>query len=291
MPYISAVILTFNSIKFVKPCLDSLYNQSGDTSFEAIVVDNGSSDGTVEFIRKNYPRVILISNKANMGSSAGRNQGIALSRGKWVLSLDCDVILEKDFLSRMSGFVSSAADDTGMIAGKILMPDKKTIYSCGIYLSWFRKFYDLGKGKTSGYDTGRNVFGACSAAALYKRKMLERIKEGAGYFDERFFFLVEDVDLAWRCRRHGWQARFLPAAVCYHTGNSSLYDPRARQYLCWRNRYYMIKKNEGVTRYLLRVFPALFYDLPRGLAMLVLNRNRAFPGAATRSSLPQAGKR
>jgi GT2 family glycosyltransferase len=291
MPDISAVILTFNAIKFIKPCLDSLYSQSGDHNIEVIVVDNGSADGTAGFVSKNYPRVILIANKVNAGSSAGRNQGISVARGKWVLTLDCDVVLEKSFLGRISAFISQAPDNIGMVAPKILTSDKRTIYSCGIYLSWFRKFYDLGKGRIAGYDSDRGVFGACSAAALYRMEMLERIKEDTGYFDERFFFLVEDVDLSWRGRRNGWQAWFLAAAVCYHQGNSSLCGSKARQYLCMRNRYYMIKKNEGVTRYLCRVLPVLFYDLPRGLAMLALNRNRTSPGSATRAGLPPAGKR
>lgn len=288
---ISAVILTFNSVRSIGPCLDSLFRQSAGPVQEAIVVDNGSTDGTVEFIRKNYPRVILIGNKANLGSCAARNQGIAAAKADWVLTLDCDVVLAGDFLERIEESAARAPANTGMIAAKILMPDERTVYSCGIYLTWFRKFYDLGKGKSAGYDKDRKAFGPCSAAALYKKEMLDQIKEDTGYFDERFFFLVEDVDLAWRAERRGWQAWFSSGARCYHAGDSSATGRKDRQLLCLRNRFYMIIKNEGILRYVCRVLPVIFYDLPRFLAVISAKRHKISPGSATRSGLPQAGKK
>jgi len=77
--------------------------------------------------------------------------------------------------------------------------------------------------------------------------MLWELKEETGYFDERFFFLVEDVDLAWRAQKKGWKALFYPKGVCYHSGNSSRTNGKLRQYFCFRNRYLMILKNETVT--------------------------------------------
>jgi len=74
--------------------------------------------------------------------------------------------------------------------------------------------------------------------------MLEEIREKTCYFDERFFFLVEDVDLSWRAQKKGWKALYYPEAVCFHYGNSSGSSKRLRQYLCFRNRYLMIRKNE-----------------------------------------------
>lgn len=111
------------------------------------------------------------------------------------------------------------------------------------------------------------------AAALYKRKMLEEIKEDNGYFDERFFFLVEDVDLAWRAQRRGWKTIFCPEAVCYHFGNSSGYDKKIRQYLCFRNRLLLISKNERIFGKI-KLIPLFFiYDLPR-LLFLAFNYSR-----------------
>lgn len=260
----SLIILTFNSIRFIKSCLESVFVQDYK-DFEVIVVDNGSRDGTIAFIEENYPQTRVIKNKKNLGACKGRNQGIEIAQGRWILTLDCDVILSKDFLSKIISFANNSADSVGMFQPKILQKDKKTIYSCGIYLSKLRRFYDLGAGMPDGnkFDKTGNIFGACCAAALYKRQMLEDLKEKTGYFDGRFFFLVEDVDLAWRAQKRGLKTVYYPEAACYHSGNSSGYDKKFRQYLCFRNRYYSIIKNEGIKDYVKRIYPLLFYDIPR----------------------------
>jgi len=272
---LSIVILAFNSAKFIKPCLDSVFGQD-NLSFEVILVDNGSEDDTLRLVKEGYPSVRLIKNKKNEGAAKARNQGIEIASGEWILSLDCDVILEKNFINKITGFMKQSDAATGMFQPKILKDDKKTIYSCGIRLSKFRKFYDIGKNRP---DNGRfnksgYVFGVCSAAAFYKRQMLEDVKEKTGYFDERFFFLVEDADLAWRAQKKGWKAGFCPEAVCYHTGNSSGSGGKIRQYLCFRNRYFLILKNDDIN--ILRgIVIALLYDLPRlGYLMLTNNYTR-----------------
>ena len=282
MSEISIIILTFNSIKFVKSCLDSIFSQDFQNS-EVIVIDNGSRDGTVSFIKENYPRVNLIENKDNLGAAKARNQGIEVTKEKWILTLDCDTILEKDFLSKILRLIKNLSPKIGIIQPKILMADKNTIYSCGICLSQLlRRFYDIGKGKFDNgrFDKPQYIFGACSAAALYRREMLETIKEDMGYFDERFFFLVEDVDLAWRAQKKGWRTLYHPEAVCCHNGNSSSLNKSLRQFLCWRNRIFMLKKYR-LNRFKLTII-YLFYDLPRLFVLflsnayvrnMVLNRN------------------
>ena len=267
---LSIIILTFNSIEYIKACLDSVFVQD-QGNFEVIVVDNGSLDGTVALVKRDYPQVKLYLNKENLGACKARNQGIESARGEWLLTLDCDVVLRNDFLTEISKAVKAFSEDTGIIQPKILNTDGKTIYSCGIYLSWFRRFYDIGK---NSYDNGQydkltNIFGACCATAVYRRSMLEEIKERTGYFDERFFFLVEDVDLAWRAQRKGWRGLFIPKALCYHYGNSC--DKKTRQYLCFRNRYHSIVKNEGIGNYCKKLFPLLLYDLPRSLYLFLTN--------------------
>lgn len=260
----SIVIPSFNSRRFIGPCLDSLFAQVF-SDFETIVVDNNSKDGTPAFIRARYPRVTLLENKQNLGPCRARNQGIKVASGDWILALDCDTVLNKDFLSQIHRLIQDLSERIGIIQPKILQVGDKTIYSCGIALSFFRRFYDINRGKTDDgrFNRTKYIFGACCAAALYKRQMLEQIKENTGYFDERLFFLVEDVDLAWRAQNKGWQVLFYPQALCYHCGNSSDFDKRLRQYLCFRNRYYSIIKNEGWIPYSMRIIPLLFYDLPR----------------------------
>lgn len=270
---VSIIILTFNSIKFIKPCLDAVFAQDYQ-NFEVIIVDNGSNDGTVNLIKSNYPQIRLIENRKNLGTAKARNQAIEIARGKWILTVDCDIILKKGFLNNIMSFVKESEDSIGMFQPKILRMDKRTIYSCGIYLSKLRRFYDIGKDKIDNgkFNTSKYIFGACSATALYKRQMLEEIKEDTGHFDERFFFLVEDVDLAWRAQRKGWEALFCPSAVCYHFGNSSHYGKKFRQYLCFRNRYLMIFKNMSFGGKMKLTILSFWYEIFRFLYLLFTNR-------------------
>ena len=269
MPEISIIILTCNSSKFISRCLSSVFAQDYQ-DFEVILVDNGSSDNTVRLIRENYPGVILILNKTNQGAAKARNQGINIAQGNWILALDCDVVLEKCFLFNIEKAVKEAALDVGAVQSKILQSDRKTIYSVGIFVSSLRRFYDIGQGKkdTEKFDKAAYIFGACSAAALYRKDMLEAVKQGGNCFDERFFFLFEDVDLSWRAQNKKFKAIFCPGAVCYHHGNSSATPKKIRQYLCLRNRYYTLLKNDSIINYIL---PFLFYDLWRLLWILIVN--------------------
>ncbi len=272
IPNISAIIATCNSEKFIRPCLDSIFKQ-GRKDLEVIIVDNGSRDGTVEIIKENFPGITLIENTVNLGAAQARNQGINFSKGKWVLALDCDTVLAGDFLSKIIRIIDRLPSGFGMLQPKILNPDKQTIYSCGIHLAWSRRFYDIGSKK---YDRGQfsragEIFGPCSAAALYNRQMLEEVKEDTGYFDRRFFFLVEDVDLAWRAGKKGWRCMSDPEAVCYHHGESSSLTKEYRQYLNLRNRYLAILKNDGALQYLSKLLPLVLYDLPRLFYLMLVN--------------------
>lgn len=270
MSEISIVIPTFNSEKFIKPCLDSVFAQDY-RDFDVIVVNNGSMDDTSPWVKENYSQCRLIENKKNLGAAKARNQGIEIAGGQYILTLDCDVILEKGFLKRMMTLAKNLEESVGLLQPKILKKDKKTIYSAGIYLSRLRRFFDIGKGKPDNgqFDCQKYIFGACSAAAFYKRQMLEEIKQDTGYFDERFFFLVEDVDLSWRAQREGWKALYCPEAVCYHLGDSSNTPPKIRQYLCWRNRKLFLRKCR-LNRLRLAI-TYLFYDLPRLFLLILTN--------------------
>lgn len=272
MPKVSVVVITFNSVRFIKQCLNSVFDQD-ESDFEVIVVDNGSCDGTTQLIETNFSQVNLIKNSSNLGACRARNQGIEAAMSKWILTLDCDVVLGKDFLAKIVEQAKDSPESVGMIQPKILNEDGSTIFSCGIFLSKARRFYDIGKGYSSGkaFNFKRAVLGACCAAAMYREDMLVALKEKTGFFDERFFFLVEDVDLAWRAYKKGWKTVFCLDAVCFHKGNSSGLDSKLRQYLCFRNRYYTILKNEGLKGYLEKVFPVLVYDIPRFLNLVITN--------------------
>lgn len=269
---ISVVILTYNSQKYIQACLDSVFRQ-GPKDLEVVVIDNASSDKTREIVQC-YPQVKLVENPKNFGASKARNQGIACSSGEWILALDSDVVLGNDFMENFDRFQKTLPDNIGMIQPNVLDAEGKTIYSQGICLSALRRFYDLSRGRSKeklGVDE-KKIIGPCSAAAFYKRSMLENLKESSGYFDERFFFLVEDVDLAWRAQRAGWKVRFCPEMVCFHKGNGSGTDKKMRQYLSFRNRYWMIAKNEDFWGRMRVYALSAPYELARSAYLAVFNK-------------------
>lgn len=271
IPDISVIVTTCNSEKFIQPCLDSVFKQN--KGLEVILVDNGSEDKTVGIVKDSFPGIRLIENNANLGAAEARNQGIKLAKGRWILVLDCDTVLEDSFLFNIIKTIEGLSSEVGMLQPKILNFDKKTIYSCGIHLSWSRRFYDIGSQKRDRgkFNRPKEILGPCSAAALYRRMMLEELKEDTGYFDRRFFFLVEDVDLAWRAQRRHWKCLLATDAVCYHHGNSSHLDAKMRQFLNFRNRYLMLKKNAGILSYLAKILPFMLYDVPRFCYLFLAN--------------------
>jgi GT2 family glycosyltransferase len=270
---ISVIIVTYNSAGSIAACLDSIFRQD-NAAVEIIVVDNGSADNSIEIIKSGYSRVKIIENRENLGAPCARNQAIDCSRGEWVLTLDNDVVLKDGFIHGFRRLKEGLPDTTGMVCPNILTHDGKRIYSQGIYLSALKRFYDYGSNKPGDflYRHTDKVIGPCSAAAFYKRIMLERVKQDTGYFDKRFFFLIEDVDLAWRCRIAGWDSVFCQQAVCYHRGNSCQADKKARQYLSYRNRKLMIEKNvNGIDRFKPNILSGA-YEFARALYLYVFNR-------------------
>ncbi|MBN1779361.1 MAG: glycosyltransferase [Candidatus Buchananbacteria bacterium] len=233
MAKVSVQILTWNSIKYIGDCLASLAKQSFE-DFSVMVVDNGSSDGTVEFVRVNYPTVSVLQNFKNLGYAKGNNQGIKLAKSIYVLVINPDVILESDYLKKMVNFADQHPE-AGSFGGKILKLytqayDKNdqaglrqsiksdVIDSTGLEIYRSRKAVDRGEGqKDEGqYNSTQEVFGITGAAVMYRKSALEETAVNGQYFDNDFFAYKEDVDLAWRLRLYGFSSWYVPVAVCYH---------------------------------------------------------------------------
>lgn len=266
----SIIIVTHNSAHEIRPCIDALLAQANE-SFEIIVVDNGSQDGTSSLIKNSYPGVRVIENKENKGPSVARNMGVEQGRGEWIMFLDSDTVVKDNFLAWI--MQESKGERVAVLQPLILKMDNRTVYSAGVYLSFLRRFYDIGNGRvlSKRFSKLGETFGACLAAAVYRRKALEDIRQGREYFDEDFFYLVEDVDMAWRLRNKRWKAVFIPGAICLHKGGRSRNKDRTTQYLCMRNRYLMIIKNESLAGFLRYFFVFFMYDFWRNLYMFCTN--------------------
>lgn len=216
---VSVNILTYNARGLIGPCLESVLKQTYK-NVEVLVIDNASVDRTLEKVKK-FP-VKIIKNKKNLGFSAGHNVGIKESKGEYVLCLNQDVVLDKDFIKNLVGAMG-ADDKIGVVQGKLFKvkdiryPSDKIIDTTGLLMFKNRRVVSRGQGEKdkNQYKKGE-VFGADGAAPLYRRSALEDVKIDKEYFDEDFFMFKEDIDLAWRIRLYGWKAVYKPEAIGYH---------------------------------------------------------------------------
>lgn len=271
---VSAVIVTIGAKDYLKSCLDSLKQQS-HLPFEIIVIDNSLKPGLAQDIQKLYPSVKIYSGSGDSFYAQALNKGIGLSRGEFVLCLNDDVVLDKDFIRQaLKGFWIK--DNIGMVSGKILRSDAKTLDSTGLFLSPWRAPGERGYGQADSgqFEKPGFIFGVNGAVAFYRKQMLEDIKDANGYFDSRFGMFYEDLDVSWRANRRNWRAYYIPAALAYHVRGGSFRPDSgigkavARKYLdsrlhcdLIRNRYLTISKNETFRGFLLHLIPILIYDL------------------------------
>lgn len=257
------VIVSWNSAAYLPDCLESLKRLVRPAA-EVVVVDAGSTDGSADLVRARHPEVRLIARPDNVGFCSGTNLGIRETKSRYVLALNPDTRLAPDFLAR----ALPAFDDprVGLVAGKLLRFDGKTIDSAGQQLARSRQPLDRGYGRPDDgrFDRDDEVFGVCGAAALYRRAMLESIADpGEAYFDETFFAFGEDLDLAWRARRLGWKAVFRHRAVGYHARGGSATGARWKRRVASmlghgrevrfhivKNRYLTLLRNETLGGYL-----------------------------------------
>lgn len=267
----SILIVTYNSERYIRQCLDSIFRQNFH-SYEIIVIDNASRDRTREIVEEYKDAVRIKNSVMNSGFSEGINMGIVMSSGDYIVTLNPDVVLDNNFLSEVNSGINRLGNNVGMLGVKILRSDSESLIdSTGLVLSGFFRFFDRGSGeKDSGqYDEHADILGPCAAAAIYRRDMLDDIRIGGEYFDRDFFYLIEDFDIALRARKRGWRCVYLPNAVCYHKRNGSGMARKYRQRYAFRNRYFLILKNVEIKPHF--IFYFMVYDIPRLIFLLFAN--------------------
>ena len=248
---VTVVIPNYNGLKFMEPCMAALEKQTCK-DFEILVVDNGSSDGSVDWLRSHqYPTIFL---EENTGFSGAVNVGIKASKTPFVLLLNNDTEVEPDFIVEMikairrSDQIFAVSSKMVQMYHKELMDDAGDMYSV---LGWA---YQRGVGRSSkGYNREREVFSACAGAAIYRRAVFEQI----GYFDEMHFAYLEDIDVCYRAKIFGWHNRYCPTAVVYHVGSGtsgSKYNA-FKVRLAARNNVYLNYKNMPLFQLLVNFLP------------------------------------
>jgi GT2 family glycosyltransferase len=257
-------------------CLEALERQTL-REFEVIVVDNGSHDGSPEYLRQSFPRVCSIELGRNLGFTGACLAGYAIAQGQFVVLLNNDTEADPGWLEALA----QSFDDyprAGSIASKILLHDQRyRFHSAGDFyrldgIPGNRGVWEQDAGQ---YEREEPVFSACGAAAAYRREMLDEI----GFLDDDFYFSCEDVDMGWRAHLAGWEVIYQPRAVVFHklkaTGGNvtgSYYDGRNFLYVLWKDYPWSLWKRH-------------WRRIARAQLNIALDALGAFRGAAARARL------
>jgi len=257
-PKVSIVILNWNGKKHLEKCLLSIKKVSY-SPLEVIVVDNASSDGSSEMVKKDFPEALLVVNKKNLGYSGGNNIGIRKSTGDYIFILNNDTEVSKDFLDPL---VLAFEKDTtlGCVQPKLLYgSDHMLLNAVGSYFTSTGFLYHYGyrkKADLKQYNVPLTIYSAKGAAMLLRKSTLKKV----GLFDEDFFIFFEETDLCHRLWLAGYKIVYIPDSIIYHyeavDTNRQMKD-YTRNYLSFRNRICSFIKNlQGIN--ILKIFTVLF---------------------------------
>ena len=251
MNKVTVIIPNYNGLQFMEPCLKALEGQNYK-EFDLLVVDNGSQDGSGEWLRERGIPTLFLGE--NTGFSGAVNAGIRAVSTPYVILLNNDTEPLPDYVGELVRCldrfpeVFSASSKTIQLYPKDLMDDAGDMYSV---LGWA---YQRGVGQpSSGYQRACQVFAACAGAAIYRREVFEEI----GYFDESHFAYLEDIDVGYRARIYGYRNVYCPTAKVYHVGSGtsgSKYNS-FKVRLAARNNLYLNYKNMPLPQLILNAVP------------------------------------
>ena len=240
---VSVVTPNFNGERFLKTFLGSL-NDDSEYIGEVIIVDNGSSDGSLEYLKNNkfdFP-LVLVENDKNLGFAPAVNQGILKAENELIFSINNDTELKKGSIKALIDLITSS-DDIFSVQSKMLQYNNKNLiddvgdeYNL---LAWTKKTGE--NHDSSEFSEVKEIFSSCAGAAMYKKSILEEI----GLFDDNFFAYMEDVDLAIRSKINGYRNLLCPDAIVYHIGSATSGN-RYNEFkvkLAARNNVWVVHKN------------------------------------------------
>jgi len=290
MASVSVSIVAFNGRPFLTRCLDSVLSQTY-RPIDIHLLDNASSDGTVEFVSRKYPSVEVIASDINLGFAAGHNALIRKTRSSFVLALNQDAYLARTFVEELITAVQ-AHPDVGIAGGKlyslrgILRDNKSTIDMTWLDIERRRRqvCYAQLQPDDGQCAAPRFVFAMDGAAMLLRRSMLEEIQVEGECFDEDFVAGKEDFDLSWRGQLCGWKCLYVPSAIGWHLRTFTSADQRrtigeALKINSIRNRYLLILKNDLLPHFLRHLPYIAIYDL-KILGYVLLHERSSLKGYA-----------
>jgi len=276
---VSVVILNWNSKQHLLDCIASALAQTWP-AVEVFLMDNASTNDSVELARSHYPALPVIQNGANLGFARAHNKAMRETVGEFYMPLNPDVILSENFCAEMVRAIRQA-DDIGSAQGKIFFSDERggseRIFSTGHLLTKNRKSANRGYKRidTGKYEQMDFIFGPNGACPLYRRAMLEDIQMDGQCFDENYFLYGEDYDLCWRAQWLGWCSIYTPCAVAYHVHRGTGgFDLPFIQCQFARNQYMTVLKNDHIPYLLLDTPYILLWELIWQMHTLLTNPRR-----------------
>lgn len=242
------VIPNYNGIEYIENCLRSLEGEPA----HIIVVDNGSTDGSRQIVQDKFPQVTLISLDRNYGFCKAVNTGIDNCKTTYVILLNNDTEVEKGFVRALEGALEQHPEVFSGAAQMRNLRHPELIDDAGDFYCALGWAFAGGKDKPlENYQRRRRIFAACGGAAIYRRKVFDEI----GYMDENHFAYLEDIDLGYRARIHGYDNLYVPEAVVYHAGSGasgSRYNDFKVE-LTSKNSIYLVYKNMPLLQIILNL--------------------------------------
>jgi GT2 family glycosyltransferase len=271
---VSVIIVNWNGRHFLEDCLNAMRRQTF-RDFETILVDNGSSDGSADFVRSQFPEMKLISLPENRGFTGGNIAGYEIANGSLIVLLNNDTEAHEDWLAALHD-ASLLYPKAGSFASKMMYFDRRgQIENCGFGISTCGTTLDLGRDErdSPAWATPRAVFGACGGAAAYRRSMLQDV----GFLDPDFFAVYEDVDLSFRAQLRGYSCVYVPAAVVFHRYRATLgAQPDRQVFYSQRNIEFVYLKNMPAGLLLRSAPQRLLYEVGAAIHFVRLGRGYAF---------------
>ena len=261
---LSVIIVSWNTATLLANCLRSIPNGARDLTYEVIVVDNASTDGSADLVADEFPDVKLIRNRENAGFARGNNLGLAASAGRYVLLLNSDTLVKPATLTRLVAFMDQYSE-TGAVCPRLILPTGEPqafafgsdptigyLIKRGLYrLLLHRPIHDWQTDRIQAVDW---VSGAC---LMVRREVIAQ----TGRLDENIFMYFEDADWCRRIRQAGWQVMFNPQIELVHLGGQSLKQNSAARRGYYRSLDYYYRKHFGLTARLILCVALLPYRL------------------------------
>lgn len=251
VPDLSIVLVCWNNKDYLEACLRSLYTANMHSRFDVLVADNGSTDASQVMLRDNFPHVRIIQNEKNVGLGKASNQGIEATRGRYVLLLNNDTLVNGSSLDAMVEFLDNTPD-AAAVGGRLLNPDGSYQAAGNKFPSLFEEFLiatRLGALVSPGYpdreypDHVERVDWIGSACVLLRRSALDQV----GLLDEDYFIYGDEADLQYRLKKAGWKNYYLPNVTTIHYGGRSM-NRWSRRKMVYRGKMMFYKKNYGSLR-------------------------------------------